>query len=361
MRAAFKNALVKAGDTKELSQEDLIVLIEADEAESAALFALSDRVRQQFVGDEVHLRGIIEFSNYCANNCFYCGLRRENRQLPRYRMSMDEILAAARKAAALGCRTIVLQSGEDSYYTADFLAATISLLKKELDVAVTISIGDRTRKDYAVMREAGADRYLLKHETSDEKLFAALRPGTTLAERRKRLQWLGELGYQVGSGNMVGLPGQTVATLAGDIILMRENGVAMAGIGPFIPNGQTPLGECPGGTLALTLKTLAATRLALPRVYLPATTAAGSLHPRGRELALRCGANVIMPNMTPPAFRMNYQLYPGKAGLSDTPEESYARAVRTVENAGRRLGTGYGHAPVEAQHRYPQVSASTKE
>ncbi|MCG9967181.1 [FeFe] hydrogenase H-cluster radical SAM maturase HydE [Pelotomaculum terephthalicicum JT] len=344
MRTEFCEALKKAGDLKELSKEELVVLIDADEEESAALFSLADQVRKQFMGDEVHIRGIIEFSNYCANNCLYCGLRRNNRQLARYRMTMNEILDNARQAAGLGCRTIVLQSGEDSYYTADILAETVYLLKKEMDVAVTLSIGDRPREDYEKMREAGADRYLLKHETCDAELFAGLRPGTSLAERVERLKWLGELGFQVGSGNMVGLPGQTVETLAGDILLMRETGVEMAGIGPFVPNSQTPLGECPGGKLALTLKTLAAARLALPRVHMPATTAAGTIDPSGRDKALRCGANVIMPNMTPAAYKADYQIYPGKPGLSDTPEESYAKAVKIVEKAGRRVGRGYGHS-----------------
>jgi len=344
MRTEFREALKKAGDLKELSKEELVVLIDASEEESTALFELADQVRRQFLGDEVHLRGIIEFSNYCANNCLYCGLRRSNRQLARYRMTMSEILDSARKAAGLGCKTIVLQSGEDGYYTANFLADTVRLLKKETDVAVTLSIGDRPREDYEKMREAGADRYLLKHETCDEKLFAVLRPGTSLAERIERLKWLGEIGFQVGSGNMVGLPGQTVETLAGDIILMRETGVEMAGIGPFIPNEQTPLGDRPAGTLALTLKTLAAARLALPCVHMPATTATGTIHPYGRDKALRCGANVIMPNMTPPAYRVSYQIYPGKTGLAGTPEESYAGAVKMVENAGRKVGTGYGHS-----------------
>ncbi|MDF9408468.1 [FeFe] hydrogenase H-cluster radical SAM maturase HydE [Pelotomaculum isophthalicicum JI] len=345
MRAEFIEALGKAADLQELSKEELVVLIDADKEESAALFSLADQVRQQFMGDEVHIRGIIEFSNHCTKNCLYCGLRRDNRQLSRYRMTISEILESAHKAAGLGCRTIVLQSGEDSYYTADILADTVYLLKKEMDVAVTLSIGDRLREEYQKMREAGADRYLLKHETCDAELFAGLRPGTSLADRVNRLKWLGELGFQVGSGNMVGLPGQTVETLAGDILLMRETGVEMAGIGPFVPNSQTPLGECPGGTLALTLKTLAAARLALPRAHMPATTATGTIDRRGRDKALRCGANVIMPNMTPPAYRASYQIYPGKTGLSDTPEESYARAMKIVENAGRRVGTGYGHSP----------------
>lgn len=344
MRADFVRALKRAGELKELNREDLVALISADEEESPVLFELADEIRSRFAGDEVHLRGIIEFSNHCIKNCLYCGLRRDNAVLARYRMSPQEIFSSARRAAGLGCRTIVLQSGEDSFYSAEILAETVFRIKKELDVAVTLSIGDRTREDYALLKEAGADRYLLKHETCDARLFSELRPGTFLEGRVKRLKWLRELGYQAGSGNMVGLPGQSVETLAGDILLMRELRVEMAGIGPFIPNKQTPLGHCPGGTLEMTLKTLAVARIALPRAHLPATTAIGTIHPRGRIKALLCGANVIMPNMTPPEYRASYRLYPGKTGLADTPEESYARAVEMVERAGRRVGTGYGHS-----------------
>lgn len=345
MRKEFEEALRRAGEFKELTEQDLIVLLSAGEVESAALFQLAGEIRSRFLGDEIHLRGIIEFSNICSKNCLYCGLRRDNPALARYRMSPVEILESARRAADLGCRTIVLQSGEDGLYPAEVLAEIIFTMKKELDVAVTMSVGDRARKDYKVFREAGADRYLLKHETCDPALFSRLRPGTTLEERVRCMRWLRELGYQVGSGNMVGLPGQTVETLAGDILFLRRIEVEMAGIGPFIPNRQTPLGNCPGGALELTLKTLAAARLVLPETHLPATTSVSTIDPLGRMKALQCGANVIMPNMTPAKYRISYTLYPGKTGLADTPEESYAKAAAMVESVGRRVGTGYGHAP----------------
>ncbi len=344
MGKAFAEALERIADGKEPTWGDLTALIEADEEESVSLFNLADRVRSRFVGDGVHFRGIIEFSNYCARNCLYCGLRKNNRDLARYRMSPVEIIEGARRAAALGCRTVVLQSGEDGIHTAGVLADIVHTIKRELGVAVTLSIGDRSRKDYAVLREAGADRYLLKHETSDARLFATLRPGTTLEGRLRRMGWLRELGYQVGSGNMVGLPGQTMESLIGDILLMRRLGVEMAGIGPFIPSALTPLGGVPGGAVEKVLKTLAVTRLALPHAHLPATTAAATVDPLGRIKALKCGANVIMPNMTPLPYRGDYCIYPGKAELSETPEESYAKAVRTVERAGRRVAEGYGYA-----------------
>ena len=343
MRKAFAEALERAADGRELSREDLQVLLGADEQESASLFELADEVRSRFVGEDVHLRGLIEFSNYCAGNCLYCGLRKNNRRLVRYRMSPAEIRGSARRAAGLGCRTIVLQSGEDGFYTAAVLADLISRLKEELDVAITLSIGDRTWAEYALLKEAGADRYLLKYETSDPCLFSALRPGTTLEERLKRIAWLKELGYQVGSGNIVGLPGQSLETLVGDILLLRGMGVEMAGIGPFIPGDRTPLGRFPPGTLEQVLKTLALARLVLPRAHLPATTATATLDARSRARALKCGANVIMPNMTPLPYRGDYRIYPGKDGLGEMPEESYAKAVRTVKSAGRRVARDFGH------------------
>lgn len=344
MRAEFATALERAGKSEKLSREDLITLLSAGSDESEALFKLADRVRFKYLGNDVYFRGIIEFSNHCSKSCLYCGLRRDNKDLARYRMRPEEIIESARKAAGLGCKTIVLQSGEDKFYSADTLAWIIFLIKKELDLAITLSLGDRTNKDYALFKEAGADRYLLKHETSDAGLFAGLRPGTSLGGRLLRLKWLRELGYQVGAGNMVGLPGQTLETLADDIILMRDLGVEMAGIGPFIPNKQTPLGNAPGGTLEMTLKTLAVARIAIPCAHLPATTSAASVRPFGRVKALKCGANVIMPNMTPQAYRERYIIYPGKLGVTDTPAQSYSRAVKAVQDAGRNVSNGYGHS-----------------
>jgi len=344
LRAEFLEVLEHAGNYEKLSGEDFILLLKADKNESAAMMRLADQIRFRFMGNDVHFRGIIEYSNFCSRNCLYCGLRRDNASLARYRMKPGEIIDSARTAAGLGCRTVVLQSGEDSFYPANILADIIFRIKKELDLAITLSIGDRTKEDYALFKDAGADRYLLKHETCDAGLFSHLRPGTSLEERLKRLKWLGKLGYQIGSGNMVGLPGQTLETIAGDIVLMRDLEVEMAGIGPFIPNKQTPLGDTPGGSLEMTLKTLAVVRIALPCAHLPATTSAASIHPLGRIKALKCGANVIMPNMTPPEYRESYVIYPGKSGSGDTPLGSYNRAVKVVRESGREISSGFGHS-----------------
>jgi len=340
---SFHEVLERAAMGKELSKDDLISLLSASEKESVELFQLADEIRAKFVGEEVHLRGLIEFSNYCKRNCKYCGLRKNNKYIKRYRMSPWEIIESAGRAAELGCPTIVLQSGEDEYYSAEILADVIREIKKENDVAITLSVGERPRQDYELFKKAGADRYLLKHETSDPQLFNSLRPGTSLAQRLEKQRWLKDLDYQLGSGNMVGLPGQTIETIADDILLFSKMGVEMVGIGPFIPSGGTPLSGCKGGTLDMTMKVVAATRLAMPFAHLPATTAAASLETQGRKKVLQAGANVIMPNMTPIQYRVNYTIYPGKIGLNSTPEESYNMALRDIESAGRRVGVGYGH------------------
>ncbi len=344
MRPVFLDALARAGRREKLTRDDLIAFLNADEVESRALFQAADQVRAQTMGDEVHFRGIIEFSNHCMKNCLYCGLRRDNRALARYRLKPDEIIEGARETARLGCRTLVLQSGEDYFYSTDIMGELIVRIKEEIDLAVTLSLGDRTKNDYALLKKAGADRYLLKHETCDAGLFSYLRPGTDLDERLKRQVWLREIGFQLGSGNMVGLPGQSLESLAGDITLMIDMDVEMAGIGPFIPNKQTPLANAAGGSMEMSLKTLAAARLAMPGAHLPATTSLASIHPRGRVKALQCGANVIMPNMTPRRYRESYMIYPGKLGLQDTPEDSYNRALKAVNEAGRKVGRGFGHS-----------------
>ncbi|MDO7785998.1 [FeFe] hydrogenase H-cluster radical SAM maturase HydE [Desulforamulus aquiferis] len=346
MREEFAKALEKGASGGGLDREDIITLLQAlPGEEEEGLFGLADKVRQENFGEEVHLRGIIEFSNYCRNDCFYCGLRRSNREIRRYRIPLEEILAAAEYAAGLGYGTIVLQAGEDPHYSGAELAEMVRRVKEVGNFAVTVCVGERSLEDYQLIKEAGADRYLLKHETADSGLFSKLRPGTTLAERIKRLNWLRELGFQVGSGNMVGLPGQTVETLADDILLLKELDVEMAGIGPFIPHEQTPVGDSSPGDLGLTLRVLAVARLVLPKTHLPATTAAGTLHPKGRQMALGCGANVIMPNLSPASYRALYQIYPEKAGSKEDADESHGKITSLIKEIGRSVGSGRGDSP----------------
>ncbi|GAB6180541.1 [FeFe] hydrogenase H-cluster radical SAM maturase HydE [Desulfotomaculum defluvii] len=346
MGEKFAAALARAATGNEITKQQIIDLLSALPGEEEnKLFQLADQVRQKYLGNEVHLRGIIEFSNFCRNDCFYCGLRRSNKQIQRYRIPIEEIIETAKYAAELGYGTIVLQSGEDLHYSGQELAEIIRQVKKVGGFAITACVGERTWEDYTLMKEAGADRYLLKHETADPILFSQLRPETTLKERIKGIQWLKELGYQVGSGNIVGLPGQTIETLVEDILLLRDLDVEMAGIGPFIPHHQTPLGNNSPGDLSLTLKTLAVTRLVLPQTHLPATTAVGTLHPEGRKLALASGANVIMPNLSPVSYREKYQIYPDKAGSREKPTESHAKITSLIKEVGRSVSTGRGDSP----------------
>ncbi|MBE0466445.1 MAG: [FeFe] hydrogenase H-cluster radical SAM maturase HydE [Candidatus Desulforudis sp.] len=344
VRPEIATVLNKAASTHTLSKDEIVALLGTEDEETrSALFRAADETRARYLGDAVHLRAIIEFSSHCVRNCLYCGLRRDNRRLDRFRMRPGEIFEAARRARAEGYRTIVLQSGEDPHYEVDALAGLIRRLKSELDVAVTLSLGDMTRETYRLLRAAGADRYLLKHETADPALFARLRPGTMLSERLKRLVWLREAGYQVGGGNLVGLPGQSLGSLAADLLVLKRYQVHMAGIGPFIPNPDTPLAGSPPGSPALTLKVLAVTRLLLPRVHLPATTAVSVLHPEGRQLALRCGANVVMPDLTPDPYCRHYDIYPGKARLGSEGPNSFAWWEKELARLGRQVGKGRGH------------------
>ncbi|MBO8138431.1 MAG: [FeFe] hydrogenase H-cluster radical SAM maturase HydE [Desulfotomaculum sp.] len=346
MDSKFQSVLEKASLQQDLSKDDIVILLEAKPGEEQQeLFKLADSIRIKNHGDVVHLRGIIEFSNYCRNDCYYCGLRRSNTKIRRYRMTVQQVVNAARQAVNLGYNTIVLQSGEDPWYDVDTICQMISRIKEIKDVAVTLSIGERSKKEYLMLRQAGADRFLLKHETADEKLFMKLRPGTNFTHRLRCLKWLREAGYQVGSGNMVGLPGQSLQSLAEDILILKELDVEMAGIGPFIPHPHTPLAGVPAGDFNLVLKTLAVARILLPLAHLPATTAVGTLHPRGRQVALQCGANVIMPNVTPREFRRFYEIYPNKAGTLEDPKQSLQKITDIIKEVGRDLAKGRGDSP----------------
>lgn len=326
------------------SHEDLARLLGASEAEEGLLYAAADRVRASVVGDQVQLRALIEFSNHCWRNCLYCGLRRDHRALPRYRMSPEEILEASRGAAGLGYRTIVLQSGEDPRYPAQALAPVVQAIKSECDVAVTLSVGERSAQEYRALRAAGADRLLLRIETSSPELYAELRPDSDWHQRVECLESLRRLSYQLGSGVMIGLPGQTLEMLADDLLFLQSLDLDMIGVGPFIPHPETPLAGESGGTLELSLRFIACLRLLCPEALIPAATALGALHQAGRQRALACGADVLMPNATPPRYRKLYQLYPGKAG----PEEEVATcrwcAEQMVASLGQRVDQGHGHS-----------------
>jgi biotin synthase len=323
-----------------LNKAEIIDLL-SDEQHQPELLKRANQVRKQYVGDAVHLRGLIEFSNICRNNCLYCGIRRGNAHVCRYHMSEEELIETARKAAHLGFKTIVMQSGEDMYYTTERLCRIISAIKK-FDVAITLSIGERPYEEYKAFKEAGADRYLMRIETTDKALYHKLDPQMSWQYRYECLLNLKKLGYELGSGIMVGLPEQSLESIAEDLLFLKDLGVDMAGIGPFIPHSQTPLASAKGGTLDLALRTMAVMRLLLPDINIPATTAMESLHPQGRIMALKAGANVVMPNVTEGEYRKLYELYPNKICVNDTPAHCHSCIGLKIMSIGRTIGEGYG-------------------
>lgn len=318
------------------------LIAEPKGGEAGQVLEAADKLRGETVGDGVHLRGLIEFSNYCRNNCLYCGLRRENRKVSRYRMTAAEIVAAAEHGAKLGYKTVVLQSGEDPAYSGETMAEIIREIKS-FGLVVTLSIGEREPREYELWRNSGAERYLMRHETADPLLYKRLHPGQSLKNRVALLKVLKELDYQVGTGFMVGLPGQTAGTLWSDLQLAWELQAEMVGIGPFIPHPDTPLGKEPGGDLERTCLMVALTRLLLPYALIPATTALGSISPLGREAALRAGANVVMPNLTPKKYRPEYEIYPNKICLGEEAAECRGCITRRIESLGRSVAEEPGH------------------
>ena len=315
---------------------ELLTTAPADE-----LYRRADDVRREAVGDAVHLRGLIEFSNICRNDCLYCGIRRGNRQVQRYRMTDEELVETAKRAAALGFQTIVLQSGEDMHFDQARMCHIIEQIKR-LDVALTLSVGERDYGDFKAFREAGADRYLMRIETTDRDLYNRLNPGMSWERRHECLLMIRELGYELGSGIMVGLPGQTVESIADDLLYLKDIGIDMAGIGPFIPHPETPLAGEAGGTLEQALRTMAIMRILMPDINIPATTAMESLHPQGRIMALQAGANVVMPNVTEGEYRRLYELYPGKICVNDTPAHCRSCIGLKIRSIGRTIGQGRG-------------------
>ncbi|MBN2183073.1 MAG: [FeFe] hydrogenase H-cluster radical SAM maturase HydE [Sedimentisphaerales bacterium] len=279
------------------------------------LFGFADKVRREFCGDGIIVRAIIEFSSFCRNRCLYCGLNRHNKNLKRYRLSKEEIMAAVKEINAAGIKTIVLQSGEDDELDVFWLSDLVREIKGNYDIVVTLSVGERSKGEYMIWKDAGADRYLLKIETSDETLYRCLHPEMSFENRINCSSALRALGYQIGSGCIVGLRGQTIPMLARDIMFFKEEDFDMLGIGIFIPHENTPLGKEPLGSMDLTLKTLAVTRIVTKNTHLPATTAIGSLG--GTIKALNAGANVIMLNFTPEPYRDLYEIYPGKNCLNN--------------------------------------------
>ncbi|MBQ3068622.1 MAG: [Clostridia bacterium] len=325
---------------RSLSLEEYRALLDAWSPTLAAAAAeKAVAVRQRVYGNTVFVRGLIEVSNICKNDCLYCGIRKSNTACERYRLEKDDILVCCEEGYALGFRTFVMQGGEDGYFTDDRLCDIVRSIKERYpDCAVTLSMGERSRESYERLYEAGADRYLLRHETADAEHYARLHPSTlTLAERMRCLRDLKEIGFQTGCGFMVGSPYQTTEELAKDLKFVEEFQPAMCGIGPFIPHKDTPFKGYEAGTLEMTCFLLSLVRLIVPTVLLPSTTALGTIHPTGRELGILAGANVVMPNLSPLSVRKKYMLYDGKIATGDESAQSLQHLKERMASIGYRI------------------------
>lgn len=336
---------------RDISLQELGLLLATKDREGISYLAAQAREEtRRIYGNDVYIRGLIEFTNYCRNDCYYCGIRRSSSGVQRYRLTQDEILSCCEAGYGLGFRTFVLQGGEDLYFTDDRICALVSAIKDRYpDCAVTLSVGERPRESYRAFRRAGADRYLLRHETADGEHYRHLHPPElSCAERIRCLRDLKECGFQTGCGFMAGSPGQTVETLYKDLQLIRALSPEMVGIGPFIPQKDTPFGKEPAGTLDLTLRLLSIIRLLHPRVLLPATTALGTIHSGGREMGILAGANVVMPNLSPVSVREKYMLYDNKICTGDEAAECLSGLRERIEGIGYRIAAVRGDYPAEA-------------
>lgn len=341
----MKQLVDKLYNTGSLEPDEYKALIDGRSGElSEYLFEKAREVRIKNYGYDVYIRGLIEFTNYCRNDCLYCGIRRSNCAAERYRLTKEEILECCRTGYELGFRTFVLQGGEDGYYTVDKMTEIIRAIKSAYpDCALTLSVGEQKYETYKAYFDVGADRYLLRHETANAGHYGRLHPPVMSLERRKRCLYdLKEIGFQVGCGFMVGSPFQTTDCLVEDLMFVKELRPHMVGIGPFIPHHETPFAGESAGTLELTLYLLAIIRLMLPDVLLPATTALGTIHPRGRELGILAGANVVMPNLSPVSVRNKYMLYDNKICTGDEAAECRYCLQKRVESIGYRIAVSRG-------------------
>lgn len=331
-----KNIIDKLFKEHDATDEELLYLLDnITFTEQEYLSEKADIIRRENYDNKVYMRGLIEFTNFCKRDCAYCGIRRSNKNADRYRLTFDQIMECVDLGDKLGYKTYVLQGGEDDYFTDEKMIEIIKEIKiRHPKNAITLSLGERSYESYKKMYEAGADRYLLRHETASKELYESLHPGASFEERRECLKNLKEIGYQAGAGFMVGLPNQTNSDLVKDLRFVKTFKPAMCGIGPFIPQKDTPLGNEKGGTLQKTVIMLALVRLLLPDVLLPATTALGSIDPLGREKGIKAGGNVVMPNLSPTDVRDKYALYDGKICTGDEAAE----CRMCIEGRMRRFG-----------------------
>ena len=341
----MKNLIDKLHQENFLSAEEFHRLL-ANRSQEDEEYArnLANQVRQQVYGNKIYVRGLIEFTNYCKNDCFYCGIRRSNREAQRYRLTEEDIMTCCAEGYELGFRTFVLQGGEDPFFTDEKIVHLIQEIKKKYpDCALTLSIGEKSEESYRAFHEAGADRYLLRHETADPRHYRRLHPYEMACEHRKNcLRTLKKLGFQTGAGFMVGSPLQTIDDLVEDFLFLKDLDPEMVGIGPFIPHKDTPFAEERRGRLEDTLFYLALLRLMLPHVLLPATTALGTIHPKGREMGVLSGANVVMPNLSPVSVRKKYMLYDGKICTGDESAQCRSCLSGRMQQIGCEIVTDRG-------------------
>ncbi len=340
----FNDLIDKLRKEKTLTKEEYLILIKNREKCKEYLFKNSSEVRDKIYGKDIYIRGLIEFTNYCKNDCLYCGIRRSNKNADRYRLTKEEILNCADEGYKLGFRTYVMQGGEDGYYTDEILVDIIKSVKlKYPDCAITLSIGERSFESYKKLKEAGADRYLLRHETANENHYKKLHPKEMSFENRiKCLENLKKLGYQVGAGFMVGSPYQTEENLAEEMIFLKRINPHMVGIGPFIPHKDTPFNKEKQGKVDVTLFMLGLIRLTLPNVLLPATTALGTIDNLGREKGIKAGANVLMPNLSPVGVRKKYMLYDNKICTGDEAAQCIECLKQRINKIGYNIVVARG-------------------
>lgn len=340
-----QNIVDQIREERNITIGQLQILLTTENKETVAyLRSEARKVALGVYGNQIFIRGLIEFTNYCKNDCFYCGIRKSNKNAERYRLTPEQIAECCKTGYELGFRTFVLQGGEDLYYTDDRICGIVSEIRTNYpDCAITLSIGEKSKESYRRYFEAGADRYLLRHETADEVHYGKLHPSELSLANRKRCLWdLKEIGYQVGCGFMVGSPYQTVETLYEDLQFIRELKPHMVGIGPFIPQHDTPFAKETAGTLEETLRLLSVIRLLHPHVLLPATTALGTIHPMGREMGIQSGANVVMPNLSPVSVRKKYMLYDNKICTGDEAAECRFCMQKRMEGIGYQVVTDRG-------------------
>ncbi|OGI09417.1 MAG: [FeFe] hydrogenase H-cluster radical SAM maturase HydE [Candidatus Margulisbacteria bacterium GWF2_35_9] len=342
---SIHNILSKIDQNIGLNKQDIMSLLQSSDTDTQLLYEKADELRAKYMGNAVYLRGIVEFSNHCKKDCNYCGIRRSNSIVQRYRIPQEEIIMSCINMEKAGQTTVVLQSGEDPYYTKEKIQNLLVSIKKETNLAITLSAGVRSLNTYKYWKDAGMDRYLLRFETSSVELFQFCHPDETLQTRINALMNLKSIGVQTGSGFLIGLPGETLENLAEDILFTATLKLDMIGIGPFIPNEQTPFAEFNNPfDSEIYFKTISVIRLLNKKAHIPATTAFDAIQPEGRNLLLQRGANVFMPNATPQKYRVHYQLYPGKPCVDESIEDCASCVINRITNMGRSIGKDPGHS-----------------